>query len=170
MKVKTSDGLVVELPQCLVQMSGTIKDMNDDMDGIKQDPDQVIDLSLICSRHLAKICEFCQWHTDHPTDPASIPKNARKSYIDEWDTQFCNMPINERFELIESVSFFHIQSMYDTLCKSIAGMLEGKRVSEMLEIVKPLGIYDDFTPEEREQNRKDIAWCDADASSSGVKC
>jgi len=155
-KLQSSDDQEFEVDKAVAQMSVTIKNMLEDMEGVGSDA--AIPLPNVTGKILAKVIEYCKWHLEHPT-PASEEKKDEKRTDDiiPWDLDFCKVDQATLFELILAANYLDIKPLLDLTCKTVANMIKGKTPEE---IRKTFNIKNDFTPEEEEQVRKENEWCE----------
>jgi len=155
-KLQSSDDQEFEVEKPVAQMSVTIKNMLEDMEGVGTEA--AIPLPNVTGKILAKVIEYCKYHLDHPT-PASEEKKDEKRTDDiiPWDQEFCKVDQATLFELILAANYLDIKPLLDLTCKTVANMIKGKTPEE---IRKTFNIKNDFTPEEEEQVRKENEWCE----------
>jgi len=155
-KLQSSDDQEFEVDKAVAQMSVTIKNMLEDMEGVGSDA--AIPLPNVTGKILAKVIEYCKWHLEHPT-PASEEKKDEKRTDDiiPWDLDFCKVDQATLFELILAANYLDIKPLLDLTCKTVANMIKGETPEE---IRKTFNIKNDFTPEEEEQVRKENEWCE----------
>ena len=150
-----SDEQDVEVDAGIVEMSGTLRNMMEDLsDGADALP---IPVPNVTSKIMQKVIEYCAHHRAMPA-PAPADDRARiDEPIDAWDQEFCKVDLNTLFELILAANYLDIHQLLDVTCKSIANIIKGKSPEEIRKI---FNIKNDFTPEEEEQVRKENEWCE----------
>lgn len=159
----------------VAKMSETIKNLIEDA-GV----DNPIPLPNVTGKILAKVVEYCKYHTEHPTAVSEDKKDEKRTDdIIGWDLDFCKVDQATLFELILAANYLDIkvrargggvgarpcvvlthhvlQDLLDLTCKTVANMIKGKTPEE---IRKTFNIKNDFTPEEEEQVRKENEWCE----------
>jgi S-phase kinase-associated protein 1 len=140
----------------VAQMSETVKNLIEDIGS-----EGSIPLPNVTSKILAKVVEYCKWHTENPTVISEESKDgeepARTDDICAWDLDFCKVDQPTLFELVLAANYLDIKELLDLTCKTIANMIKGKTPEE---IRKTFNIKNDFTPEEEEQIRKENEWCE----------
>ncbi|KAF3618336.1 S-phase kinase-associated protein 1 [Capsicum annuum] len=62
---------------------------------------------------------------------------------------------SNRLRLPKAANYLNIKSLLDLTCQNMAGMIKGKTPEE---IHKTFNIKNDFTPEEKEEVRRENAW------------
>jgi S-phase kinase-associated protein 1 len=154
-KLSSSDEQEFDVPRAVAEMSVTIKNMLEDMEGMGND---TIPLPNVTGKILSKVIEYCRYHLEHPT-PVSEEKKEEKRTDDiiPWDQEFCKVDQATLFELILAANYLDIKPLLDLTCKTVANMIKGKTPEE---IRKTFNIKNDFTPEEEEQVRKENEWCE----------
>nr|CCG34080.1 SCF ubiquitin ligase [uncultured eukaryote] len=155
-KLQSSDEQEFEVDRGVAEMSVTIKNMLEDMEGVGSDT--AIPLPNVTGKILAKVIEYCKYHKANPT-PVSEEKKDEKRTDDiiPWDLEFCKVDQATLFELILAANYLDIKPLLDLTCKTVANMIKGKTPEE---IRKTFNIKNDFTPEEEEQVRKENEWCE----------
>eukprot|EP01118_Nematostelium_gracile_P015340 TRINITY_DN612_c0_g1_i1.p1 TRINITY_DN612_c0_g1~~TRINITY_DN612_c0_g1_i1.p1 ORF type:complete len:162 (+),score=41.45 TRINITY_DN612_c0_g1_i1:63-548(+) len=155
-KLQSSDDQEFEVDRNQAEMSVTIKNMLEDMEGVGSE--NAIPLPNVTGKILQKVIEYCKYHIEHPT-PATEEKKDEKRTDDiiPWDQEFCKVDQATLFELILAANYLDIKPLLDLTCKTVANMIKGKTPEE---IRKTFNIKNDFTPEEEEQVRKENEWCE----------
>jgi len=155
-KLSSSDDQEFTVEKQVAEMSVTIKNMLEDMEGLGSET--AIPLPNVTGKILTKVIDYCRYHLEHPT-PVSEDKKDDKSTdnISPWDTEFCKVDQATLFELILAANYLDIKPLLDLTCKTVANMIKGKTPEE---IRKTFNIKNDFTPEEEEQIRKENEWCE----------
>jgi len=153
--LQCSDDQLVEVDPAIVEMSGTLKNMMDDLsDG---SDGSSIPVPNVTSKIMQKVIEYCAHHHAHPAPVPSDDRARIDEPIDPWDQEFCKVDLNTIFELILAANYLDIHQLLDVTCKSIANIIKGKSPEEIRKI---FNIKNDFTPEEEEQVRKENEWCE----------
>lgn len=141
----------IEVPIEVINMSGTIKNMLDDLGNESNVP---IPIANVRPEIFTKIVEYCVYHIEHPI----VDKyDSKKEDIVPFDAKFLEVDQSMLFEIILAANFLDIKSLLDTSCKTVANMIKGKSPEE---IRKTFNIKNDFTPEEEEAVRKENEWCE----------
>ena len=154
-KLQSSDDQEFEVDKKVAEMSVTIKNMLEDLEGMSDNP---IPLPNVTGKILSKVIEYCKWHQEHPTVVSEEKKGEKRTDdIGEWDANFCKVDQATLFELILAANYLDIKSLLDLTCKTVANMIKGKTPEE---IRRTFNIKNDFTPEEEEQVRKENEWCE----------
>lgn len=148
--LQSQDGQDYQVEVSVATMSETIKNLMEDA-GV----DSPIPLPNVTGPILAKVVEYCKYHTEHPTAVSNDEK--RTDDIIGWDLDFCKVDQKTLFELILAANYLDIKNLLDLACKTVANMIKGKTPEE---IRKTFNIENDFTPEEEEQVRKENEWCE----------
>lgn len=180
-KLVTSDGEEHLVKREIACMSGTIKNMLDDIG--EATADMPIPLPNVTGDTLKKVVEYCKHHHENPDAPplqqgdgnsnnmdvdtngnssstnasssTTTPTAARLAPISPWDENFCKVDQAELFSLILAANYLEIKPLLDLTCKTVAAKIKGKTPEE---IRKTFNIKNDFTPEEEEQIRKENEW------------
>ncbi|RHN64247.1 putative S-phase kinase-associated protein [Medicago truncatula] len=132
----SSDGDMFEVDYDVALMSKTIED------AIETDPTgdvNCISLSLVSSKILAMVIEYCKKH-----------KNAQMSDVDlmDWDVEFVNVHYTTLFDLVLSSNYMNINSLYNLVGGKIGDMIKGKTAGEIAQL---FDIKDVCTQEEQNQ-------------------
>ncbi|KAH7868108.1 SCF ubiquitin ligase [Lentinula edodes] len=157
--LKTSDNETFNVDREVAERSVLIKNMLDD---IGEDSDQAIPLPNVNSSVLKKILEYCEHHRGEPLPAADADQSQdetrkRTTDISEWDQKFITVDQEMLFEIILAANYLDIKSLLDVGCKTVANMIKGKTPEE---IRKLFNIYNDFTPEEEAQIKKENEWAE----------
>eukprot|EP00039_Didymoeca_costata_P018161 m.332341 g.332341 ORF g.332341 m.332341 type:complete len:179 (+) comp16932_c0_seq1:150-686(+) len=158
------DGSQHEMPVKHARMSGTIKNMLDDID---DDLESAIPIPNIKGEIMKKVVEFCAQHPDAPLEPTDEQQvEMRRKVLEGWDKEFINVPLPTLFDMILAANFLDLKPMLDVTCKAVAEMIKGKTPEE---VKKVFGVEGEFTEEERKQVLRDNPWLkqDNDANIEG---
>ena len=151
--LQSQDGQEFKVEVRVAKMSETIKNLIEDAGA-----DSSIPLPNVTGKILAKVVEYCKYHTEHPTSVSEDKKDEKRTDdIIGWDLDFCKVDQPTLFELILAANYLDIKELLDLTCKTVANMIKGKTPEE---IRKTFNIKNDFTPEEEEQVRKENEWCE----------
>jgi len=150
--LQSQDGQDFKVIVIVATMSETIKNLIEDS-GIES----AIPLPNVTGKILAKVIEYCKYHSEHPTVPKNKEEKKQTDDIIQWDLEFCKVDQPTLFELILAANYLDIKDLLDLTCKTVANMVKGKTPEE---IRKTFNIKNDFTPEEEEQVRKENEWCE----------
>ncbi|GJQ10828.1 hypothetical protein GpartN1_g4965.t1 [Galdieria partita] len=145
-KLVSSDNEIFEIETSIISLSETIKNVLEDTEDTESIP-----LPNVEGRILAKVIEYCRYHSLLKTIPQS------EEDIERWDREFLNIDQPTLFHLILAANYLDIKSLLDLTCKRVADMIKGKKPEE---IRKEFNIVNDFTPEEEEEVRRENAWCE----------
>ncbi|MED6216876.1 hypothetical protein PIB30_012044 [Stylosanthes scabra] len=127
-------------------MSQTIEDL------IKADPAAASDeipVSVVNSRTLEKVIEYCKKHTESESSN-SITKELPSDVddLEEWDAEFLEADqVEKLFDLVLASNYLNINSLLDLTSNKIGDMVKGKSPSE---ICKMFNIKQELTPQEQE--------------------
>merc|ERR1711990_45850 len=156
-KLISSDGQVIAVPEEIARMSVTVRNMLDDL-GVEELAGGV-PLPSVSTPILSKVIEYCTHHKDRPPAPETddARESKRSDDIDPWDAEFCTVEQAVLFELILAANYLDIKDLLDLTCKTVANMIKGK-TPEQIRVA--FNIKNDFTPEEEEQVRKENEWCE----------
>merc|ERR1712164_217425 len=109
-------------------------------------PQAAIPLPPVEGAILAKVIEYCTYHTEN--------KEAKEDERDAWDKKFAGVDDGTLFSLILAANYLDIKPLLDLTCKTVADEIKGKTPEE---IRVRFNIKNDFTPEEEEKVRKENA-------------
>ncbi|KNC46164.1 S-phase kinase-associated protein 1 [Thecamonas trahens ATCC 50062] len=161
-KLISSDGHTIEVPEDIVRKSQTLQNTLDDL--AKDQLENGIPLANVTHAILTKVVEWCTHHKDDPPPPEDDDARTRRTDdITPWDADFCKVEQTVLFELILAANYLDIKGLLDLCCKTVANMIKGKSPEQ---IRQTFNIKNDFTPEEEEQVRKENEWCE-EAGSTG---
>ncbi|QHO21356.1 hypothetical protein HN51_063759 [Arachis hypogaea] len=143
-KLVSSDGDVFEVDYKVAVMSQTIEDV------IKANPaaaSDEISISLVNSRTLKKVIEYCKKHT---TESESESESSSK-----WDAEFLKVDQPEKlFDLVLASNYLNIKSLLDLTSNKIGDMMKGKSQSEIRKI---FNIKQELTPQEEQEIKNEHA-------------
>ena len=140
----SSDSEKFEVEQEVAFKSETIKNMIEDTG-----TDAAIPLPNVSSKILAKVIEYCKFHTE------AKAKETSEDDAKNFDTEFVKVDQATLFELILAANYLNIKTLLDLTCMTVANMIKGKTPEE---IRKTFNIKNDFTPEEEEEVRRENQW------------
>lgn len=148
----------------VAKMSVTLRDMIEDFGGQTDCP---IPVSNVTKKTLERVVAWCEYHFEQPDAKPVVDPNVyvptttdtpkKELEISQWDTEFFNVEQPALFELILAANYLNIKPMLDIGCKTVAGLINGKKPEEIRKI---FNIKNDFTPEEEEKVRKENEWCE----------
>ncbi|KAI4308511.1 hypothetical protein L6164_031575 [Bauhinia variegata] len=133
----SSDGDTYEVEEAVAMQSETLKHLIEDICD-----DSAIPLPNIKGRILSKVIVYCK-------------KHAESDNIREWDENFVEVDQGMLFDFIMAANYLNIKSLLDLTCGAVANMIKGKSPEEIREI---FNIENDYTPEEKEEVRRDNQW------------
>lgn len=118
-KLQSSDGDVIAVPQKCAKMSHTIKDMLDTIAYSEFDQENEIPLPNVSTSSLKKIVEWMiQWQ-DQPQPSSEEIKDKLAETIDAWNEDFLKMDLNELYDLVSvTLLFLSIFSNFEILIRS----------------------------------------------------
>ncbi|KAJ2724535.1 hypothetical protein GGI07_001882 [Coemansia sp. Benny D115] len=153
--LQSSDGKDFQVERSVAVQSVLIKNLLEDLG----DTDSAIPLPNVTGKVLEKIIEYCIHHVDDPPnindEYDDVPK--RSDDIDPWDEKFIAVDQELLFEILLASNYMDIKPLLDLGCKTVANKIRNKSAEE---IRKMFNIVDDFTPEEREQIKKENEWAE----------
>lgn len=125
----------------------TIKDLLEDIGTSAE----AIPLGNVDGDTLKKIIEYCEHYKGAPPKPTE----ATATKIDDWDSEFINMPMEPLFKLILGANYLAVVPLLHLGCKKVASVLKTTSTDKIKEM---FGVTRDFTPEEEKAARDDPAW------------
>ena len=161
-KLRSSDGEIIEVDIVVAKMSGTIKAMMENL-GIdeSEDIEEELPLLKVDSAILKKVLE---WATQHKDDPQPTPEEEEELLnleqeqritirMSEWDRRFLQVDQPTLFDLIQAANYLDIKVLLDVATITLADMIKGKTPDE---IQDTFSIKKNTTPtkEEEEQVQK----------------
>ncbi|KAJ1939234.1 hypothetical protein FBU59_004193 [Linderina macrospora] len=154
-KLQSSDSEEFDVEKNVAVQSVLIKNLLEDLG----ESEEAIPLPNVTGKVLKKVIEYCEHHKDDPPplrdDYDDVPK--RSDDIEPWDEKFIKVDQELLFEILLASNYMDIKPLLDLGCKTVANMIRGKTPEE---IRKAFNIVDDFTPEEKEQIRKENEWAE----------
>ena len=147
-----------EVPENVARISVTIRTMLDDIDDCVE-----VDFSNIRYDIMERVLNYCQYRVNNPL-PAEPKKeeweiDEPKKVIEftDYEKEICYFTdIMDLYQLILAANFLDIKCLLERTCKTVGdGLNKCNSVEEMNEYTH---IVNDFTPEERAQNKADHAW------------
>lgn len=159
----SQEGDKFNIPKKVALMSELVKTMittTEDEDENEEDNNQEIPLINMKSVVLAKVIEFCKYHTENgPMKDIEKPLKSpnMEEVVDEWDASYISVNQELLFEIILGANYMDIKSLLDLSCAKVASMIKGKSPEE---IRKTFNIVNDFTPEEEALVREENKWCE----------
>ena len=157
-RLMSSDGQLFVVKDEEANMSGTLKNMREDMGD-----DGDIPLPNVNSKVLTKVIEYWK-HKQAAKKPAAAAPSAEAtpdaaiatSDADKaWVESYLDVDQATLFDLILAANYLNCKELLDMTCKAVANMIKGKTPEE---IRKLFNIKNDFTPEEEEDVRKENQW------------
>ncbi|KAJ2081667.1 hypothetical protein H4R24_002191 [Coemansia sp. RSA 988] len=140
----------------VAKQSVLIKNIIDDLG----ETDEAIPLPNVTSKVLKKVIDYLEHHKHDPPvikdEYDDLPK--RSDDISPWDEQYMKVDQEMLFEILLAANYLDIKPLLDLGCKTVANMIRGKSAEE---IRKMFNIVDDFTPEEKEQIKRENEWAEA---------
>ncbi|PIA16717.1 E3 ubiquitin ligase SCF complex, Skp subunit [Coemansia reversa NRRL 1564] len=154
--LQSSDKRDFQVSMEVAKQSVLIKNLIDDLG----ETEDAIPLPNVTSKVLEKVIEYCEHHKHDPPvikdEYDDLPK--RSDDISPWDEQYMKIDQEMLFEILLASNYMDIKPLLDLGCKTVANMIRGKSAEE---IRKMFNIVDDFTPEEKEQIKKENEWAEA---------
>jgi S-phase kinase-associated protein 1 len=126
----TSDEQSRIVEEDVMRMSGTIKDLLDDVGS-----DKPIPLINIDSETLDQLIVYMKRHVQHPED--HLDYKDEMNSISEWDLDFCaKLPNELLFKIILAANYLDINPLLQLTCKTVAKKIKGKSEDEIREELK----------------------------------
>ncbi|KAJ2800328.1 E3 ubiquitin ligase complex SCF subunit scon-3 [Coemansia guatemalensis] len=154
--LQSSDKRDFQVSMEVAKQSVLIKNLIDDLG----ETEEAIPLPNVTSKVLQKVIEYCEHHKHDPPvikdEYDDLPK--RSDDISPWDEQYMKVDQEMLFEILLASNYMDIKPLLDLGCKTVANMIRGKSAEE---IRKMFNIVDDFTPEEKEQIKRENEWAEA---------
>ena len=163
----SSDGEAFVVEPSVAQLSGTIKNILDDI----EDPGNRVTIPIepVSGGILAKVVEYCKKQAAHEkalqaiTDTQSKEdKSTREESMKEEERQmkaygkeFTTTDQKTLFDLILAANFLDIKPLLDVTCEAVAMMIKGKTPEE---IRATFHLKNDYTPEEEEAILLENRW------------
>eukprot|EP00768_Dysnectes_brevis_P004063 gnl/Dysnectes_brevis/2886_a3525_726.p3 GENE.gnl/Dysnectes_brevis/2886_a3525_726~~gnl/Dysnectes_brevis/2886_a3525_726.p3 ORF type:complete len:167 (+),score=31.03 gnl/Dysnectes_brevis/2886_a3525_726:1337-1837(+) len=148
-KVKTKDGHIHEVNQVQFDRASTKIHSIVSVEHFSRDTPIEIDVE---SRFLPYLIDWVQFMDEHSYLPDSDAKKNQYR-ADFWDPSDQDM----LFGLTMAADELGIRNLLESGCQNIGELLRGKGPEQLREL---LGLEDDFTDEQREQNRRIFSFAD----------
>ena len=148
--IQCPDGKFI-IPGTLVCMSGTLKNLIEDIGDIENEP---IPLPNVKSETFAKVIEYCKFHLSSEESHDGKPVMPEEE-VRQWDKHFVDVDQDTLFDLILAANYLDIKGLLDLTCQTVAQQIKGKTPEE---IRRQFNIKNDFTPEEEEEVRRENQW------------
>ncbi|KAJ1820234.1 hypothetical protein GGH91_002919 [Coemansia sp. RSA 2671] len=153
--LQSSDGKNFTVERGVAIQSVLIKNLLEDIG----ESDEPIPLPNVSSKVLEKVIEYCEYHVDDPSpildDLDEIPK--RSDDITPQDENYMKVDQELLFEILLAANYMDIKPLLELGCKTVANMIRNKTAQEIRTM---FNIVDDFSPEEREQIKKENEWAE----------
>ncbi|KAJ2888451.1 E3 ubiquitin ligase complex SCF subunit scon-3 [Coemansia aciculifera] len=153
--LQSSDGKEFTVDIAVAKQSKLISNLIEDIG----ESDEAIPLPNVAAKVLEKVIEYCEYHVD---DPAPIPDDLdeipkRSDDIEPRDENFMKVDQELLFEILLAANYMDIKPLLELGCKTVANMIRNKTAQEIRTM---FNIVDDFSPEEREQIKKENEWAE----------
>lgn len=187
-KLKSSDDQEIEVPMSIIKWWKAIYNMLKDLgveDDAEADPDP-IPIEKCTKETLEFVIRWCEHYEgtagpfppideefrdlnfddsdiDDDDDPQMKEiKFLQEMKIPEWDQEFLKFDkapdaVDKLLKLIEAANFLEIEDLLNITVKTVANMMTGKTPEQIREL---FNIECDYTEEELEKLKKEIAWCE----------
>ena len=161
--LKTSEGLLILMPEKYARRCITLRNLLDDIDEAEVGVIPVPISKFV----LTKIIEFCTKYEDvHITELESKELESKElewriNPLEGWNKDFVSVSHEILFEMIKGANYIDLKQMLDICCKSIADQIKGQSPTE---IKKIFGIEGDFTQEEKQSVIDENPWLEPNVS------
>lgn len=149
-QLMSSDNQVFEVAQEAALMSGTVKNMIEEVGS-----DDQIPLPNVSGIILAKVIEYINYHVE------ADKKDEEDQFImDEddtraWDVTYMQVDQQTLYELILAANYLNIKGLLDLTCQTVANLIKGRSTEDLRQ---KFNIKNDFTPEEEEEVKRENQW------------
>ncbi|KAJ0974701.1 hypothetical protein J5N97_016666 [Dioscorea zingiberensis] len=110
--------------------------------------EKVIPIPMVTGNTLSSVLEYCEKH-------ASVTE-FQENEIEEWDKEYIEKAdLNLLYRLLQASTTMSIMGLMNLGVARVASLIRGKTPQEIRELFK---IKNDFTPEEEEEIRREMAW------------
>ncbi len=127
------------VPLAVAQQSVAVRNMLDDVG-----TGETVPLANVDSADLAKIIEYCTYHTE-----------SKSQQLSDFEKELEALNNNDLCRLVMAVNYMDVPPLLDLACRKLGDRLRSKSAEE---IRQAFGIVNDFTPEEEEEVRKEHMW------------
>ncbi len=148
--IKTSDGVLLNVPENIACKSILIQQMLEDIPD-SNEPIPLVDQHCT-EKNISKILEFLIKHDK------ILKKECDEQNVEEYYKEFVKMEDQQIFDMIMATNYMDIKCLLEVLCKHIAEEIKKCKTTE--DIRTRFGIVNDFTPEEEKQIREENCWYD----------
>lgn len=131
-KLRTSDKELFHVNRDIAFMSGTIKNLFEDMDS----EDVEMPLPNVTADIMKKVLEFCEHYKDLPVPMEKDNDTSKKKeiVIEGWDADYVKVELPFLCNLILAANYLDIPPLLDLTCKTVALMIKGKTSEEIKKI------------------------------------
>ena len=151
-KLQSSDGDTFEVETDIIQQSGVIKTILNDLSDNTYD--ETIPLPNVNSVILKRIIEWCSYH--HNNNDDNIIRGNSVLSFSKWEFDFFEQDKGLWLPIILAADYLNIKGLVDKGSKMFANIIKGMTVEEIREVFH---IPNDLTPEEEEEIIKETEWC-----------
>ena len=130
MYLVTRDGDRIKLPVCAIEYNLLLSEIFED-----GEEESEISLSMVGTREIAKVIEFCNYYERNPYVPIARPVRSasmEKLVGDVWYCNFVEMPKEEMFDLVSVANYLDNRVLLDLLCAKIVVTVRGRSMEEIL--------------------------------------
>ena len=115
-------------------MSELVKSMMDENGDDEDDGPTEIPLPNVKAQVLRKVIEFCEHHLEEPMTEIEKPLKSQNmaDVVQKWYADFVDLEQVLLFELILAANFMDIKPLLDLTCATVASMIKGKTVSNLV--------------------------------------
>ena len=156
--LKSSDDQVFSVERAIAEKSKMIRDMLDLTEA--EEGKEIVAPLDVKGATLKKVVE---WTTQHKDDPAPVddlkekePGKWKKPELSQWDEDFLQLEQAELYDLLLAANYLEIKDLLDTICKTVALMIQDKSAEEIRE---KFDIKNDFSKAEEEKIKEENEWC-----------
>ncbi|VDK41796.1 unnamed protein product [Taenia asiatica] len=148
-KLVTADKVAFDVDLEIARQSVMIRDILDDVGPEAAEDDEPIPLQHVNADILRMVLQWFKHHKDDaPQQDHTEDRGRRTDDISDWDQEFFRVNQENLFEILMTANYLDIGGLLDACCKTVASMIRGKRLKEILET---FNIRSDSTSQEEEQ-------------------
>jgi len=153
-KLKSNDGLEINLPKQNALLSNLIKNAIEDISNCEE----ALSIMEVDGKTLTLVVEYLNHFNGVP--PSEIEKPLKssvlKEIIDEWSADFIEkFDVEVLVDLTVAANYMEIQCLLDLVCAKLASMCKDKSEEE---IFSTFGVKEPFTEEEKTKIKEENKW------------
>eukprot|EP00884_Botryococcus_braunii_P009946 jgi/Botrbrau1/18953/Bobra.0481s0002.1 len=148
--VSSDGGVYVANREMLMEASGLLKNLLEDLPKTKEAPVEMVTGSI-----LAMVLQYIKAHEKEVQEGSEPKPKKSEEWLKEFDAKFVNVDPSTLFEIIMAANYMHCKDLLELTCLTVANMIKGKTPRD---IRKTFNIANDFSPGEEKAVRMENRW------------